>query len=346
MPAAQHSWDCMSCGRRVPMDVDTCRCGQDLAGNAIGLVGSPDVSAPADWEAATLPLQLARLAFGYRDGLAWPGPKHRAFAGAFFVLLTLVFGAALTLSSHEPAPTVGNVRLVARLDEFTKNQNPRTPNSIPTFLLLPGLLGALPAPPPSEADGLTGHADDAEPIMREAPAEEPGTPDLEDTEAPAPTGSAHELIPDTLDGESLAGDPTDADPASTEVPEPVLVQEPTLTSDAILPVDAAELSKGFCTPTLSLLIRQRFPGIYDEMPDDELEERALEKYPEYEDSLCVLPAWVSSAPSQIVKYEIEPVAVAIDWAGAVVWSLFSTALFAFVTVNVFYRVIVPLVLAS
>ncbi len=70
-------------------------------------------------------------------------------------------------------------------------------------------------------------------------------------------------------------------------------------------VSATELLKGFCTVNLPSLVRQQYPGSYDQLTDAELEKRVLDKHPEYHDKVCVLPAWVPAA-HDIVKYERVP----------------------------------------
>lgn len=68
---------------------------------------------------------------------------------------------------------------------------------------------------------------------------------------------------------------------------------------------ATELQKGYCTASLTKLVRQRYPGTYEGIPDAELEKSVLKQRPEYKGRICVFPAWITASPHTIVKYEIE-----------------------------------------
>ena len=160
-------------------------------------------------------------------------------AAGFVAALALVFAASAMLLPANGVDAQGNIRVLSRLDEYTK-ASPRVANTVPTFLTQPGLLGQLPTSAPLAGGG---------------------------PETPAPR---------------------------------------VYTTNDIKPMNETELKKGFCTASLSRLIRQQFPGSYDDIPDEELEKTLLEKRPEYRDRLCMFPVWVDAAPSDIVKYEVEP----------------------------------------
>jgi hypothetical protein len=181
-------------------------------------------------------------------------------AAAFIAVLVVVFFLAVRLlpqSSREARP---NIRIVSRLDEYTRNSNPQVANTIPTFLAQPGALGVVAMPAASTEDG----------------AEE-------------------------------------ATPA------------PTFTTGDVKPINEAELQKGFCTPSLASLVRQQYPGSYDNIPDTQLEKTVIETRPEYLDRVCVLPVWMP-APQEIVKYEVASAGpMAIGWPRLMVAALFTAA---------------------
>ena len=71
---------------------------------------------------------------------------------------------------------------------------------------------------------------------------------------------------------------------------------------AIKDIDENELRSVVCAPSLAVLVRQEFPGYYERIPDDQLEQSVLEKHPEYRDKFCALPAWMDATPHDIIKY--------------------------------------------
>jgi hypothetical protein len=170
---------------------------------------------------------------------------NRLLLAGFVAALAIVFVATALLMPESAETPQGTVRVLARLDEYTRQSHPRIQNTLPTFLQHRGQLGALPAESVGSADG----------------------------EIP--------VVP--LEPEARVYKTTD-----------------------ILPVDEAELKKGFCTATLPQLVRQQFPGSYDSLTDEELEKTLLETRPEYKDKVCVFPIWVTTDPHDIVKYEVVP----------------------------------------
>ncbi len=109
---------------------------------------------------------------------------------------------------------------------------------------------------------------------------------------------------------------------------------------AIKGVDEAEIRDVVCAPTLATLVRLEFPGYYDRIPDDQLERAVLEKHPEYRDTLCALPAWMDATPHDIIKYQMKPLPPIR--LSVVLWSMLAVGLFVAVTLNVYYRLLVPL----
>ena len=57
---------------------------------------------------------------------------------------------------------------------------------------------------------------------------------------------------------------------------------------AIHDIDGNELRNVVCAPTLAVLVRQEFPGYYERIPDEQLEQSVLEKHPEYRDKFCAM----------------------------------------------------------
>ena len=269
------------------MYVEGCRCGVARELALPGVEIGP--------RAAEGPGALTRVAgalLGYAPGAGWTGGRRAAAGAAFVVKLGVTFALVYAVTSGEASVSDGDVRIVARLDEHTARQSASVKDTIPTFLLRPGLLGTLPAPPAPET-----------------PVTTPAVP-ASKTSAPvvpaAPIDTIAELVP----------------------------------LSTITPLADAELRKGFCTPTLTGLVRQRFPGSYDTMSDAELEKRVLAKYPEYRGRICDLPAWIGAGPHEIVKDEpvgrraaLMPLLPPWALAGLVTLGL------AFVSLNVDYRVL-------
>jgi hypothetical protein len=150
----------------------------------------------------------------------------------YVVLVAAVFAASVVYLRGDNPPS-GNIRVTSRLDEYTRS-NPTVPNTIPTFLMLAGSTGIVPA------DSSTS------------------------------TGA----------------------------------EAPSIPVEMVKPVNDAELKKGFCTASTTVLIRQQYPGIYDDLSDAELLKSALRQHPEYKDRICILPVWISAAPHDIVKYDV------------------------------------------
>jgi hypothetical protein len=124
-------WHCPGCGRRVPSLVETCRCG-------VGRPPAPPV--PAE----SLPSRVGRLALGYTPAAGLPSPRS---AAAIFLIAAaagaLVYAGTLAFAGDERIVRAEDVRVVARLDEYTRGTDPGVADTIPEFLALPGTLGAL-----------------------------------------------------------------------------------------------------------------------------------------------------------------------------------------------------------
>src|SRR5262245_7234799 len=159
----------------------------------------------------------------------------------FAVAVLIAFAVSAKVLRDRVPEAQGQVKLVARLDEHTVKEGPAVDNAIPSFLELPGQVGILPDPVAPPADA-------------NAPAS-PATP------------------------ASPAGGAPASEPAAPPAPEPPSDQ-PILITD-IKPIAATELEKGYCTASLTRLVRQRYPGTYEGMPDADLEKSVLKQHPEY-----------------------------------------------------------------
>jgi hypothetical protein len=109
---------------------------------------------------------------------------------------------------------------------------------------------------------------------------------------------------------------------------------------AIRHIDENELRNVVCAPTLAVLVRQEFPGYYERIPDEQLEQSVLAKHPEYRDKFCAMPAWMDATPHDIIKYQMKPLPPLR--ASVVLWSMFLMAAFVVVVLNMYYRLLVPL----
>src|SRR4029078_4695356 len=110
-------------------------------------------------------------------------------------------------------------------------------------------------------------------------------------------------------------------------------------TDLLKPLNETDLSGGFCSGRLSPQIRPQFPGFYQDWADAQLERAASEKYPDFQDRLCVLPSQLGVSPDDVVSYRLRPRTIT-EWT--ILWSRTAliTALFAVALLNVYYRLIV------
>jgi hypothetical protein len=160
-------------------------------------------------------------------------------AACLIAAVGLAYGVSALMPSRDQAsPTQDDIRILARLDEHTTNAGPRVPNTIPSFLALPGRVGVL------ESD-----------------------------------------VPPSLE---RPGDPV----------------SPVSSNQIVKEIKEGELQKGFCSSSVPRLVRQQFPGAYDDWSDDKLERTVLRTHPEYRGRLCVLPPWIDAKPHDIIKYEL------------------------------------------
>jgi hypothetical protein len=162
------------------------------------------------------------------------------------------------------------------------------------------------------------------------------------THLPLPPTRANIEIVTTLEGHTKdAGNGGNAITTFLRLPGTLAVLEPTMTANDLLkPMSDTDLTTGFCSASLARQIRYQFPGFYESWPDDKLERVALEKYPEFQDRLCVIPTSLGVSPDDVVKYRLRPRTI-VEWT--LLWSRTTliTGLFAMALLNVYYRLLVP-----
>lgn len=144
------------------------------------------------------------------------------------------------------------------------------------------------------------------------------------------------ILPDPVAPPPSAATPGAPEPGSGATPDASPPPAPEAPGDQALlitdikPLAETELQKGYCTSSLTALVRQRYPGTYDGMADADLEKSVLKQHPEYKGRLCVFPAWITASPHTIIKYEVERGVTAIPpsiwiWSGGIA-ALFGVAL--------------------
>jgi hypothetical protein len=155
-----------------------------------------------------------------------------------------------------------------------------------------------------------------------------------------PTRENIEIVA-TLEGHTKsAGNAGNAITSFLALPGTVAVLEPTMTAkDLLKPMSHEDLQTGFCSASLAKQIRYQFPGFYESWPDDKLERVALEKYPEFQDRLCVLPVSLGVSPDDVVTYRVRARTLV---ESTILWSrtVLITGLLAMALLNVYYRAIV------
>jgi hypothetical protein len=161
------------------------------------------------------------------------------------------------------------------------------------------------------------------------------------THHPLPPTRANVDIVSTLEGHTKsAGNAGNAITTFLTLPGTVAVLEPTMTvDDRLETLSDADLGSGFCSASVARQIRYEFPGFYENWPDDKLERVALEKYPEFQDRLCVLPSQLGVSPDDVVKYRLRDRTIV---ELTTLWSRTAliTLSFAMVLLNVYYRLLV------
>jgi hypothetical protein len=161
------------------------------------------------------------------------------------------------------------------------------------------------------------------------------------THRPLPATRENAVIVATLEGHTRsAGTKGNAITTFLRLPGTVAVLEPTMTAkDLLKPLSDADLEKGFCSASIARQIRYEFPGFYESWPDDKLERVALQKYPEFQDRLCVIPSQLGVSPDDVITYRLRPRSI-VEWT--MLWSRTAliTGLFAMALLNVYYRVLV------
>jgi len=162
------------------------------------------------------------------------------------------------------------------------------------------------------------------------------------THGDLPATRQNVIIISTLEEQTKRGgaNATNTIPSFLSLPGATGVLEPSMgPGDLLKPLNEADLKHGFCSPSVARQVRYQYPGYYESWPDDKLAHVVLEKYPEYQDRLCVLPHQIDAAPDDIVKYEIRSRST-MEFAGLWLRTLLITAVFAIALMNLYYRVLV------
>ena len=109
--------------------------------------------------------------------------------------------------------------------------------------------------------------------------------------------------------------------------------------DPVGEVAESELAEGFCTRSIVKQVRHDYPGYYENVPDDKLEQMVLEKHPEYTDRVCALSVRFDHAAGDIIKYEMKPRSIL---GHALLWlrTLTFVGVFTGICLNVYYRLII------
>jgi hypothetical protein len=129
-------------------------------------------------------------------------------------------------------------------------------------------------------------------------------------------------------------------PAFLALPGTIGVLEPEMTADDQLkPLQDEDLRQGFCSANIAKQIRYEYPGFYESWPDEKLVRVVLEKYPHYQDRVCILPSSIGVSPDDVVKYRIrdrELVELALLWSRTALIAI----VFGMLLMNVYYRALV------
>ena len=133
---------------------------------------------------------------------------------------------------------------------------------------------------------------------------------------------------------------TNTIPAFLSLPGTTGILESTMApTDLLKSVSETDLRQGFCSQSIAKQIRYQYPGFYEALGDDTLERMVLEKYPEYQDRLCVLSSQIDANPDDIVKYELKPRSI-LGQAGLWLRTMLIAAVFAIAGMNLYYRLLV------
>jgi hypothetical protein len=89
-------------------------------------------------------LRVAERLVGYRTDVDLPAAWRRALIALWIAGVAASFGVTLRAVHGEPAHTREHIDISARLDDFTRGADGTTRNTVPAFVSLPGLLGAIP----------------------------------------------------------------------------------------------------------------------------------------------------------------------------------------------------------
>jgi hypothetical protein len=129
--------------------VPTCRCGAERADAERAGDPAPVAPAPRPAAAGWWTAHWIAVAEGYAAEARLPAARRILLRTVLGAAIAAVFVATAAISTAEPVPAAGNIRVLARLDEHTRRASDAA-DVIPSFLALPGALGVLPPTAPDE----------------------------------------------------------------------------------------------------------------------------------------------------------------------------------------------------
>jgi len=264
------AWQCPTCGRQVPRNVEACRCGSErrrlesLGYNFDSVQPVSTTSAARARRVSSQDYGLAGTLIGYQLDADLSAPLRIGLKVVFGAAVITLIVALVRYTHGEPLSIRDNIQILSTLDAFTRGASPESGNTIPAFITSSGRLGVLTAA---------------------------GTPE-----------------------------------------------------DPVRNILESDLKQGFCSQSVVNQVRHEYPGFYDNWPNDKLERMVLEKYPEFADRVCVLSVRFDAEAGDVIKYELKPRTLV---GHALLWlrTLLIAGAFAFVCLNIYYRLIVERLLS-
>jgi hypothetical protein len=143
-PAA---WQCPTCRRHIPRQIEVCRCGNErrrLEALGYGFERMHrDPGSPAS-KRRPRSLGLAASLVGYQLDTD-VGARTRLALKTLLGISVAAVAVALVLFTHtDPLPIRDNIQILTALESFTRQAQPDSSNTIPSFLASAGRLGVLP----------------------------------------------------------------------------------------------------------------------------------------------------------------------------------------------------------
>jgi hypothetical protein len=124
-----------------------CRCGverQRLEELGIALDAVPIIRAPVEpTRTRVVPAGPLQRLLGYRRDDDVPSAWRLTLKAVFVVTVIAIGAVMITVTQRDPLPRRGNIRIVSTLADITEDAGPTATNTMPAFLALPGVVGAL-----------------------------------------------------------------------------------------------------------------------------------------------------------------------------------------------------------